>query len=182
MTTPLTRIANQIGSRRWEAGLSIFVLLLLWLVIILVAPFAASQVRRVADLSALRSSIKKSGELDRELATTKAQTHELDSLLHAVTERKPLRETDLVGQVYALADSAGCRTGKVEILPAIVTGKGKETPVLFRGAGTYAAMGKFVDGIENMGYVTRVRQLTMSKTSGDVGSLTLDFVVIDGEQ
>jgi len=116
-----------------------------------------------------------------EAAQLSAQAAALDSLAAASHSSRRLDNTAVVGFIYALADSVGCASGKVETGQPVAADHAAETPFVFSGEGSWEAIGRFVDGIENMGSVTRVREVTIARTGEDRGSVTVDFVVVEAE-
>ncbi len=103
----------------------------------------------------------------------------IDSLLKVVEQKDRFTPAQALDLVYSLADSSECKTEKVQIDDPIPAVSGKEIPVTYIGRGTYHAIGRFVQGIENMQYATRIRQAVLRKTEGDLGELVLDFIIME---
>jgi Tfp pilus assembly protein PilO len=172
-------VLNAIGSRRWEAGFAAFTAVCVVFAGSVVVPVVRGGIEHIAAVKQARQSLASAGRLPRRIDEARVRAVHLDSLLHAFETRLPFLEATVVEYIYQLADSAGCIAAKVTIGNPVAAGAGVEIPFVLTGRGTYKAMGEFIEGIENMNCVTRIRQCTINRRSNTEGDLVLDFVVIE---
>ncbi|MFW5775047.1 MAG: hypothetical protein ACOCW2_02050 [Chitinivibrionales bacterium] len=113
------------------------------------------------------------------IRTMQADMAVLDSLLEVIEQKEPFTPANALDLVYTLADSFQCKTEKVQLEDPIPVAGGKEIPVTYYGQGSYHSIGRFVQGIENMHYATRIRQAVLKKQEDDRGELVLDFIIME---
>lgn len=172
-----------LGSLRWElfgllcaACLAVLVSRVLW-------PLGREVFDTVKALQEKRLILGQSGALEHRLTQLAHERASIDSLLAILTNRPAFDEAQTVGMLYQLADSAGCKAGKVEIGEPIELNDIVEIPIQFVGEGSYAAIGKLVAGVENLTYVSRIRTMSLQKQGdGDNGAVSIDFIVIEGNR
>ena len=172
-------ISQKLALLRWEIALSGFCLavgLVAWYGL---APLAGVQIRAFARVKQDMAFPGRAEQLPQEIAAVRAKAARLDSLLLELENPRVFNEAEVLDILYSLADSAACDVGKVRIGEPVGVEGGAEIPIVFDGSGSYAAIGRFIDGIENMEYATRVRQVTMKAHGGDRGGVSVDFVIVE---
>jgi len=170
---------RRIGARRWEAFLVFVVAVSLVVLVKLIVPVGRSRLASVQQVREQLEAIAEAESFPVRIRSAETQLATLDSTLGALAARDAFDEARVVEEVYRLAERAQCSAAKVQILEPIVTESGIELPIAFEGQGTYAAIGEFIDGIENMPCATRIRHLTIKKEEKATGTISADFVVID---
>jgi hypothetical protein len=171
--------ALKIGSRRWEltSGAVFIVVLVIFGSFFL--PWARHQVAVIAVLQRDLSSISKADTIPQAIARAGQRIAGIESTITNGQAHKAFNEAQVVAAVYALAESTGCAAAKVLVSEPVVLEHGVEIPLQVEGSGAYAAMGKFVAGIENLAYATRIRQLTLRRNNDESGTLSADFIIMD---
>jgi hypothetical protein len=169
------------GLLRWEIGGGVCVIavaVLLWSVLF---PAVSYQINRCGGITRKLKFLKTSDQLPANSMAVTKKADIIDSLLQASEQRERFSEPVVLEKLYELSDSTGCTIAKVQISESISVGSGIEIPVLLHGSGKYAAIGNFIDGIENGKYASRVRQLTMKSLGDDNVSIFLDFVIMESK-
>lgn len=167
---------------RWYIGLVAWVAALAGVAWHIQAPLAIRQYERIRGVMQDIAFIGRAETIAAETAALTRRANAVEEILHTGESRKEFSETEVVEGVYALADSAGCTVGKVLSGDAVVTENWIEHPLVFEGTGSYESVCRFVDGIENAEYSSRVRQLMITSDEEgkhDGGELFLDFVVLE---
>ncbi len=163
---------------RWEALLAAALAAGLWLAAGVLLPVSVRQWRAAGELLKHYKGLREAESIDERIAYAQKRAASLDSLVNEYEEAGQVPESDVVGKLYRLADSAGCNAAKVEVQEAVRLEAGMEVPVVFTGEGTYAAIGKLVAGVESLTQATRVRQLTVKNEGNGRGAVVLDFVLM----
>jgi len=169
-----------IGLYRWEIAGGILALSITALIFLALVPFTKAALVTITREQKNREVLRTAATLPQKIAIAEKNAAHLDSIVKELENRPRFEQTKVVEQVYALAEKAGCDAARVEIGDNITIENGKEVPFIFRGKGNYTAIGKFIEGIENLDLVSRIRQATIKKEYKTTGSLYLDFIVIDG--
>ena len=174
---------GRISHFRWYIGLLAWTAVLAGVVWYIQAPLIVRQYEGIRGVMQDIAFIGRAETISAETAALTGRADKVEKLLSTGESRKEFNETDVVEGVYALADSAGCTVGKVLSGDVVVTENWIEHPLVFEGTGSYESLCRFVDGVENAEYSSRVRQLMMTHDSEgekDRGELFLDFVVLEG--
>ncbi|MBN1575034.1 MAG: hypothetical protein JW913_00675 [Chitinispirillaceae bacterium] len=101
----------------------------------------------------------------------------LDSVLKRIEARSLRRKGALVEELYSYADSAGFKTGKVEVgMPQSVAGH-REIAIGIEGSGPYRSTGAFIERIENSSHSTRIRQLIIKAQETGNPDVFIDLTV-----
>ncbi len=167
---------------RWYIGLVAWVAALAGVAWYIQAPLAIRQYERIRGVMQDIAFIARAETIVVETAVLTRRSDAVEEILGTGESLKEFNETEVVEGVYALADSQDCTVGKVLSGDAVVTENWIEHPLVFEGAGSYESLCRFVDGIENAEYSSRVRQLMITSDKEgkhDGGELFLDFVVLE---
>ena len=175
----LQRLTYPLAHRRWWFGLAGYCLALGALCVFAVFPVLKIEMSSILQFSKDRRLQKDSSQYSSRIIAAKEQVRAMDSLLLAINSRASYDQTALMGSLYGIADSTGCKVDKVEVGERIVADSNAENPFVIKGAGQYSGVGRIVDGIENQPCATRVRQIVLgNKGAGSVDFL-IDFVVME---
>ena len=175
-----SKLQARLGMWRWEALLLVLLIAVGWAVKEAAIPMIGKLTIGLENVKRESAFIGKADSFGQELRNVKSDARMIDSLMTASHASRPFAEAVMLGTVYHLADSVGCTTGKLLIGDSVVIEGGKEVPVSYEGRGSYRALGKVIDGIENLEYSTRIRQIDMKRLDSDSGSMSVDFVVLGG--
>ncbi len=173
------KIAYKTGLLRWEIVTGLCILAIVALTWYAIIPAFSYQASRFSSVAKKLQFLKTSDQLPAKSAEITRKADMLDSLLQASEQRERFSEPAVLEKLYELSDSTGCTVEKVQISEPITIGTGLEIPVLLNGFGNYEAVGRFIDGIENSKYASRVRQLTMESIGVNNVSIFLDFVILE---
>lgn len=143
-------------------------------------PLVKYQTRAVRNLRRDIQFLAQAESLPHKLSAADSRERLLDSMTTQVANRPLFDEPTVLSGVYALAERTQCGVSKVEIGGSIAAGANTEIPLFMTGTGSYRAIGKLAEGLENMAYATRIRQLIVrdSKRSGEL-QFELDLIFIE---
>ncbi len=176
---------KRISHFRWYIGLVVWVAVLGGVVWYVQAPLIVRQYERVRGVMQDLAFIGRAETIAAETAALTRRADKVEELLSTGESRKAYKGTEVVDGVYALADSVGCTIENMSPAEAVVTENWIEHPLEFTGTGSYESLCRFVDGIENAEYSSRVRQLLMThdeEGKRDRGELFVDFVVLEASE
>ncbi|MFW5775540.1 MAG: hypothetical protein ACOCW2_04545 [Chitinivibrionales bacterium] len=170
---------NGISKYLWYIISACMVAVCIMVVAFVIFPAGAMQWREWNDIKKDLNLAGQAGSFPHRIGRMRSGMTILDSLMTAVERKEPFTPSKALNLVYALADTSGCKTAKVQIDDPIAVEAGKEIPVTYTGEGTYRSIGRFMQGIENMHYATRIRQAVLRKTADDRGEVILDFIIME---
>ena len=171
----------QLGLYRWEIISLISVVILGLLIWHIVYPAVSFQSSRSSAIARRLSFLKTADQLKTKSLKIERKNKFLDSLIQASEMQQRFNEPVVLEKLYTFADTAQCAISKVQIDEPIEINTGVEIPVLLSGKGTYAAIGAFIDLVENCNYAVRIRQVTMKNTAKGIAELFLDFVIMESK-
>jgi len=175
----LQNISIKIGLARWWIGLGIALAICAALFVAAVVPLSAFLKNQISIWHETNRLKQSSLLLPAKIRVLDSRITVIDSLIQSCRNVGKQDQAAILEKLYTLADSSSCTLSKVQAADIVTTNAGKEQPIALEGQGDYSAIGKFVDGIENMNASTRIRQLTIHNGKEGVGSFTVDFVVIE---
>lgn len=106
----------------------------------------------------------------------------LDSLIRTISDTQTLSEQTIPGTLYNLAGNSGIKTSKLEISKPVKVPEGLQIPVTMAAEGNYGQCGKFIDGLENMEFSVRIRDLDMKNAAKGQVTMFLDFIILSQKQ
>jgi Tfp pilus assembly protein PilO len=104
----------------------------------------------------------------------------LDSLLRNIDQKNTAAGRTLIDELYVYAENTGIQISRVEAGAPQNGSKMKESSLQIEGYGSYTAIGKMIEKIENSSQSTRIRNmsLTSANNKGDI-KLFIDVAVRD---
>jgi hypothetical protein len=105
--------------------------------------------------------------------------HTIDSLVTVMKSSDEHDQKNFVENLYVYTDSAGLKPSKVEIGEVKTVKDHKEVTVSIKGTGTYEAIGKFSEKIENAHQPVRINQVVIKGIEQNLLSVSIDFVIVE---
>jgi Tfp pilus assembly protein PilO len=142
-------------------------------------PLFTSVYKKVQNVHEQYKVSRNSQNMVTELNRIQNEIHVIDSLIQIQISRESEIKTGIVEALYIFADSSQMKPSKVEIGEKVAAGSRNETGISVSGTGTYAAMGRFVESIENYPRSTRIRQIVLKSTEKKSIEGFVDFVLME---
>jgi len=122
---------------------------------------------------------KNSASYDQESEKVSSDIMVLDSVLGIIRSRQNADRKTVMEMLYTHADSAGLKASKVTIGDAVRKNNVQVASIQVKGTGTYEAIGRFTEALENAEQSVRVRTLNITGEKGSDLSVSIDFEVTE---
>ena len=169
-----------LGRRRWEVGGTLVLLVFLLPALYLLVPYATDEISTAWTMMRLGTPAARLPGVDEQIRRTQTELNRLIRESRVVAGRPVFSEPAVLERVYTAADSIGFDLRKVELGEGLATGKSVEIPLEFNGEGSYNAIGRLVETLENLPWTTRVRRLSIARETETRGSLSGELLIITG--
>jgi hypothetical protein len=178
--TSFFKTINRLFLFRWETFAAFVIIIFAVLVVRLLFPFANNVIKDAVVVSKNISFMNKADSIAARVISTRNEGNSLEETINNSKNVGLFNEGTLPGAIYDLAAKSGIKASKVEISVSSGAMEGRQIPVRFTGQGDYASCGRFIDGVEYLNNVTRIRELSMKSSGRVTGTveLFLDFAVM----
>ena len=163
---------------RFETFAAVIAGLLLVLLAYVHMPYAENLLRRGGELYGFWGIASRTAELNARNKVVQKENLLLDSLMKTYDRNMRIDDNSIATTLYSRADSSGLKTSKIEIGEKTVTGGNREIPVSIQGYGSYAAVGKFCEAVENLPVPARIRLVSAEGTGRGNVKTVIDFVLL----
>jgi Tfp pilus assembly protein PilO len=102
----------------------------------------------------------------------------LDSLVTVYEQRMQGDEGLAAAMLYKRADSSGLSASRISVGEKVHAKGRDETGVTVRGRGSYAAIGRFCEAIENLPAPVRIRQIVIAPAGNGAIDAAIDFTLL----
>jgi Tfp pilus assembly protein PilO len=172
MKKSLNRIA------RFEVLAAALVVMLIVLIASVHVPYAAKVAVNGGKLYGFWAIEKRTVALKSRKVEMHEKNRQLDSLITMHEHTMHTDENSIAAALYEQAEKSGMRTSKIEVGEKTAVDDRFETPVIIRGSGTYAEVGRFCEAVENLPAPVRVRLVSASGAGKGTIRAFIDFVLI----
>jgi Tfp pilus assembly protein PilO len=180
MKTTSQTYKQRIILHRWDALCVLLCIIICILAYSLWLPYGKKVFKSMVDLRQNMAFVHAQDSITAQINTVKAQEQILQKKLSVSSSSVVISDATVPGFIYECAAKSGIKTSKVEIAPTLYTPNGIQIPVRFVGTGDYAACGKCIDAIEHINNATRIKEMSLKKSSKGTIDLFLDFSVFSG--
>lgn len=168
-----------VSIQKWPLTAAIVIILLCASVLCVSTPLTVSIIKKTISLYRNNKMISCVKNYDEESRKLNADNIKLDSMLIIYREKHEHQKSNLVESLYTYADKAGIKTSKVEIGEPVRIDNHTENAINIKGQGSFAAIGKFTESIENADQSLRIRLLDINAEKDDLLNMTMDFVIVE---
>lgn len=163
----------------WKMTFSVLAFIAVIVVYRLYIPFGVNVYKKGKQFYEQYQIRNSADKLTSKLNSIRKEITVIDSLLQCQEKRENDISGNMVDVLYSFADSSQFKTSKIETGECLKVLKHTETPVSVRGVGSYTALGKFTEKVENASWSTRIRQLVLKNVENGNVDAYVDFVVIE---
>ena len=169
----------KIGIYRWYLLPVIMILLCGFIITAVMIPVIAGQIDNTREIIRQTGFLRTAGTLAARADNLDKRLRLIDSLITASQNQVRFEESAVLQELYDLSDSSGFDVAKIQIHEPVAADAGIEIPIIINGSGRYNSIGRLISGIENTGYSTRIRQVSMTNMKKGICRLYLDFVIME---
>jgi hypothetical protein len=142
-------------------------------------PLTVDSIKKCMAMYSNAKLAKNSEYYDRESEKVTSDIQVLDSVLTIIRNRQNAGGKTVMEMLYMYADSAGLRASKVNIGDVIEKNHVRTTSIQIKGSGTYEAIGRFTQALENAEQSVRLRTMNISGEKGSDLTVSIDFEVTE---
>jgi len=142
-------------------------------------PLTVDSIKKCMAMYNIKKLAKNSEYYDKESGKVASDILVLDSVLNVIRSRQSAGSKTVIEMLYTYADSAGLKASKVNIGDAIEKNHVRTTAIQIKGSGTYEAIGRFTEALENAAQSVRLRTMNISGEKGSDLTVSIDFEVTE---